>query len=96
MTSPLSFRVGNRILHLVQVYVLHVSLSFTSGTTPVNILVASMAAEPFSSIYLPAGIGGAPYRDLSRCRRVNGVSYVICRTNERCSQLNLSHGGGGN
>ena len=40
---------------------LHVtcSLRVTSGVTPANLLLASMAAKPFSSTYLQAGIGGA-------------------------------------
>ena len=30
---------------------------FTSGATPADLLAASMATEPFSSVYLRAGIG---------------------------------------
>ena len=45
----------------------HVTCSprFTSGVIPANLLVVSMAAEPFSSMYLLAGIGVALNRDLS-------------------------------
>ena len=32
---------------------------FTSGVTPADLLAASMAAEPFSSMYLQTSIGGA-------------------------------------
>ena len=43
--------------------VLHIcvtpSLRFTSGVTPADLLVASIAAKPFSSIHLLADIGGA-------------------------------------
>ena len=39
-------------------------LRFTSGVKPAELLVASMAAEPFSSTYLWAGIGGAQNQDL--------------------------------
>ena len=42
------------------------SLTFTSGATPANLLAASIADDPFSSTYLPAGIGGARKKDLSR------------------------------
>ena len=41
------------------------SLRFTSGATPANLLVASMAAEPFFSTYLQAGFGGAQNWNLS-------------------------------
>ena len=34
------------------------SLTFTSGATPADFLVASMAVKPFSFTYLPAVIGG--------------------------------------
>ena len=36
---------------------LHVPQDITSGATPANLLVASMAVKPFSSTYLRAGIG---------------------------------------
>ena len=42
------------------------SLRFTSGATPTNLL----APEPFSSMYLRAGIGGAQKQDLSCHRRM--------------------------
>ena len=41
------------------------SLRFTSGATPANLLVASIAAELFFSTYLQAGIGRAWNQDLS-------------------------------
>ena len=34
------------------------SLIFNSSVTPADLLAASMAAEPFPSTYLQAGIGG--------------------------------------
>ena len=37
--------------------------------TPADLLVASMAPEPFSSTYLQAGIGGAWDWDLSGCNQ---------------------------
>ena len=43
------------------------SLRFASGASPANLLAASMAAEPFSSMYLRAGIGGARDWDLLYC-----------------------------
>ena len=48
MTSPLGFkaRVGSALFELSGgVHVTH-SLRFTSGVTPADLLVASMAAEP--------------------------------------------------
>ena len=56
------------------------SMRLTSGATLADLLVASMTCEPFSSTYLRAGIGGARNRDLSCCRRVDGVGYEICRS----------------
>ena len=46
--------------HLTEADLSHVThfLRFTSGAMPANLLVARMAAEPFSSMYLKAGIGG--------------------------------------
>ena len=41
------------------------SLRVTSGATPADLLVPSMAAQPFSSTYLVTGIGGARDWDLS-------------------------------
>ena len=43
-------------------------LKFTSGATPANLLVASMAAELISPTYLRADIGGAWNWDHSCCR----------------------------
>ena len=43
------------------------SLRFTSGVTPADLLVASMAVEGLSSMYLQAGIGRAQTHDLSCC-----------------------------
>ena len=42
----------------------HVSLRFTSGLTPANLLVAGMAAKLISSTYLQPGIGGPLMGDL--------------------------------
>ena len=42
-------------------------MKFTSGVTPADLLVASMAAEPFSSMYLWTGIGGAQNQVLLCC-----------------------------
>ena len=39
------------------------SLTFTSGVTPADLLVARIAAEPFSFTYLQAGIDGARKRE---------------------------------
>ena len=41
------------------------SLRFTSGVTPADFLVASMAAVPISSTYLEPGNGEAQTGDLS-------------------------------
>ena len=41
------------------------SLRFTSGGIPTDLLVASIVAESFSTMYLQAGIGGARNHDLS-------------------------------
>ena len=43
------------------------SLRFTSGVTPADLLVASMAAKSFSSTYLWTSIGGTWDQDLSHC-----------------------------
>ena len=51
--SPLGFqgRVGS-LIHAWQRYMFYISLRFTYGETPANLLVASMAAEPMSFTYL--------------------------------------------
>ena len=57
--SSLGFKASVQpYLHLAEAY----------GATPTDLLAASMAAKPISSMYLQAGIGGARNRDLS-CRR---------------------------
>ena len=43
--------------HLAEAYVFHFPPRFTFGLTPADLLVASIAAEPFSSTYLQADIG---------------------------------------
>ena len=50
------FRISGDIL---SGFLRHVTrtLRFTSGVTPADLLAASMAADPFSSMYLRAGIG---------------------------------------
>ena len=61
------------------------SLSFTSGATPSDLLVASMAAKPFSSMYLWAGIGRAQNWDLSChchltvCDQPDALPTELCR-----------------
>ena len=42
-------------------------LSFTSGVTPDDLLVASMAAEPFWSTYMHTNIGGVRVQDVACC-----------------------------
>ena len=65
----LGFKNQSRSHHL------HASCSriliFTSGVTPTDLLVASVAAEPLWSTYLWTSIGRARVRDLSQC-----VSYA--------------------
>ena len=56
-------RNGQPYSYLVEVYML-----FTSGVTPADLLMASMA-ESVSSTYLRAGIGGTRNWDLSHHRR---------------------------
>ena len=53
------------------------SLKFTSGATPADLLMASMAADQISSTYLQAGIGEGQNHDLS-CHRwmLNRLSYA--------------------
>ena len=61
------------------------SLSFTSGVIPADLLAPSMAAKPFSSTYLWAGIGGAWNQELScscgQCdtRQVDALLTELCR-----------------
>ena len=52
---------GTRVMH---------SSRFTSGITLVDLLAASIADKPNSSMYLPEGIGGAQNRDLPPRRRL--------------------------
>ena len=59
MTSALGFKVRVDPLACV-LHHLHTTESsrFTSGATAADLLVASMAVEPFSSMYLGTSIGG--------------------------------------
>ena len=53
------------------------SRRFNFGATPANLLAASMAAESISSIYLWAGIGGAPNQDLwCHRQKLHWLSYA--------------------
>ena len=56
---------GQPYLCLAEVNMLHIPSYVTSGAAPVDLLVASMAVELFSSMYLWAGIGQAHNQDLS-------------------------------
>ena len=65
-------------------------MRFTTFAMYVDLLVASMAAKPFSSTYLQAGIGGAQNWDLSCCccdanalltelaQLMNHLCFVLC------------------
>ena len=58
-------------------------LHVPSGVTPASLFVASMAAKPFSSTYLQAGIGGARNWDLSYLRillRADQVYYCCSKS----------------
>ena len=69
--SPLGFkaRVDSLICAWLRCVCATCSLRFIFGVTPADLLVDSMAAEPISSMYLQAGIGGAGNWDLSCHRR---------------------------
>ena len=60
------------------------SLRFTSGVTPADLLVASMAAELFSSTYLLTGIGGTQNWDLSCCHSQCETRYADSLPTELC------------
>ena len=60
ISSEFQIQSGQPYLCLVEAHisVTH-SLRFSSGATPAKLLATSMPAEPFSSMYLRVGIGGA-------------------------------------
>ena len=57
ISSMFQNQSGQPYLHLGRGLCVTHSLRLTSGVTPADLLVASMAAEPISSTYLRAGIG---------------------------------------
>ena len=60
MTCALGFKARVDPLAHVLCHLVHNGiLRFTSGATPAELLVASMAAKPFSSTYLQTSISGA-------------------------------------
>ena len=64
VTFPLGFKA--RVCRLIHTWLWHTCYRrFTSDATSADLLVASMAAKPFSSTYLQAGIGGVQNWDLS-------------------------------
>ena len=56
--SPLGFKARAALFILGGGVGVTRSLKFTSGVTPADLLAASMTANPISSTYLQAGIGG--------------------------------------
>ena len=58
------------------------SLRFTSGVMTADLLVASMAAKPFSSTYMQAGIGGA---QTGIC---HATTTPLCETRQMFYRLN--------
>ena len=71
VSSRFQSQSGQPYSHLVEMYVLHIPrdspgrdvcvthpMRFTSSVTAAELLAARMAAKPFSSIYLQAGIDG--------------------------------------
>ena len=63
-------------------------LRFTSGVTPADLLVASMAAKALSCTYLRAGIGGAQNWDLL-CHRQMLYQLSFCRLSQFCCKTSL-------
>ena len=55
------------------------SLWLTSGATPADLLVVSVAAEPFQSTYVQTTIGGAPDWDLSSSASQCDTKQTFCR-----------------
>ena len=64
VSSGFQSQSGQPYSHLAETYILHIFLRFSSGVTPADLLVASMAAELFSSTYLRDGIYEARNWDL--------------------------------
>ena len=64
MTSAPGFKVRmGTLIHPLY----RLDLRFTSGVTPADLLMARIAAKPFSSTYLRAVIGQVRNEDLSQC-----------------------------
>ena len=69
--SSLGFKEWEILFMLAEGICVTHSPRLTPGVTPANLLVASMAAETISSVYLQAVIGGAGNQDLSRYSKIN-------------------------
>ena len=73
-------------------------LRFTSSATPADLLVASMVAKPFWSIYLHTSIGGTQVQDwlcccLTSCDKTDGLPTVFnkIRGSKQGGELSLSY-----
>ena len=87
--SGLQSQTGQTYSHLADVYlcVTHYSLRFTSGVTPINLLIPSVTARPISSTYSWAVIGqGSRLGPITPQK--NAVTTELCQP----SQIwNFSH-----